>query len=402
MSENIISVGQLNLYVKSLLEGDSRLAYINICGEISNFKAHFSSGHLYFTLKDNTGSLKCVMFRGNASKLRFIPADGMRVVCSGRISVYERDGVYQLYAENMKPEGEGDLMAELEKIKEKLSAEGLFDAERKKALPAFPKKIAVITSQSGAAVRDIMNVLSRRYPLCNVLLCPASVQGALAAESLISALEKVSLSDAELVIIGRGGGSIEDLWCFNDEKLARRIASMKVPVISAVGHETDFTICDFVADLRAPTPSAAAELAVPDMEELYALVMGMRNLISNCAEKKLIGYEKSLALIMSSATFSSPVSAVCEKRALMLDSVTDRIKARTEKNIDLKKSEFCTLAAKLEALSPINTMLRGYGVVLKNNCVIKSVDSLEVGESITLQLADGKAECRTEKILKEQ
>ena len=258
MAPLVVSVRQLNMYIKSLLESDGKLAYISISGEISNLKQHFASGHVYFTLKDDSATLKCVMFKGNASKLKFTPLEGMQVICSGRISVYERDGVYQLYVEDMVQSGEGDLLAALEKLKEKLTKEGLFDSAVKKPIPKFPLCVGVITSETGAAIRDIFSVLGRRYPLADIVLCPATVQGEAAPGSLINALNEMEKTNADVVIIGRGGGSIEDLWCFNDEKLVRRIAEFSKPIISAVGHETDFTLCDFVCDLRAPTPSAAA------------------------------------------------------------------------------------------------------------------------------------------------
>lgn len=396
-----VTVRQLNLYIKSLLEGDSKLAYISIRGEISNFKRHFASGHLYFTLKDDTAALKCVMFKGNAARLRFQPKEGMQVVCSGRISVFERDGVYQLYAENMVPDGEGDLMAALEKLKAKLEAEGLFDQTRKKPIPKFPKKVAVITSETGAAVRDILNVLGRRYPLCDVLFCPATVQGALAPASLCNALDIVAKTEADVVIIGRGGGSIEDLWCFNDERLARKIADMNIPVISAVGHETDFTVCDFVADLRAPTPSAAAELAVPDAEELLQNISGFKRGTQNRISNVIASYELALSRLTSSRMFTAPAEYICERRSLMLDSVTDRISSCAEKSVITKEKLFCTVAAKLDALSPIKTMLRGFTVAEKDGKALSSVGQLTAGEDITLRFHDGKAKCNTTKIIKE-
>jgi len=393
MSFNTVTVGQLNLYIKSLFEGDSKLSYISVVGEISNFKAHFSSGHMYFTLKDDTAALKCVMFRGNAARLRFVPKDGMKVVCSGRISVYERDGAYQLYAENMVPDGEGDLMARLEEIKKKLLAEGLFDEARKRPIPKFPKKVAVITSETGAAVRDIFNVLSRRYPLCDILLCPATVQGAEAPKSLISALDKVYKTDADLIIIGRGGGSIEDLWCFNDEDLARKISVSPIPVISAVGHETDFTICDFVADLRAPTPSAAAELAVPDARLLLDNVLRIERNLKMTLTEKIAGREKNLSLIKGSLIFSSPEDSIIAKRSLSVDRLADRICSQFEKLIIKKENDFLNKVSLIEALSPMKTLTRGFATAEKQGRLVSSVGQLSVGDSIKLRLADGSADC---------
>ncbi|MBQ2236593.1 MAG: exodeoxyribonuclease VII large subunit, partial [Clostridia bacterium] len=269
MERSVLSVKQLNMYVKSLIEGDARLAFVSIKGEISNFKNHFSSGHFYFTLKDNDAAIRCVMFRAYASAVKFRPEDGMEVILTGRVSIYERDGQYQFYAEEMHNAGQGDISVQFEQIKKKLAEEGLFDEESKRPIPKFPENIAVVTSNTGAAVQDIMNILSRRYPLARVIMCPVAVQGELAAPDMVNTLERIyALNNADLIIIGRGGGSIEDLWAFNSEALARKIYESPIPVISAVGHETDFTICDFVADLRAPTPSAAAELAVPNSAEL--------------------------------------------------------------------------------------------------------------------------------------
>lgn len=397
----IITVKQLNLYLKSLIEGDSKLAFINIKGELSNFKNHFASGHLYFTLKDDSSSIKCVMFRTSAQKLRFVPKDGMQVICSGRISVYERDGAYQLYAEDMVPSGEGDLMAKLEEIKNKLAKEGLFDESRKKKLPTFPKKVAVITSETGAAVRDMFNVLERRYPLCEILFCPATVQGETAPHSLINALNIVSGTDADVVIIGRGGGSAEDLWCFNDENLARRISVMEIPVISAVGHETDFTICDFVADLRAPTPSAAAELAVPDIEELASNIKIMKNRIKSNISEKLVTSNDKLKTVLISAAFARPVENIVAKRSMMVDSVSERLQNNIEKRLMAAEKMFSEVATKVDSLSPIKTMLRGYVSVQKQGNTVSSAKHLDTGDKITLHLHDGRAECVVENTVKE-
>lgn len=393
MPSTVISVKQLNLYVKSLLEGDSNLSYLSIVGEISNFKSHYASGHMYFTLKDDTATLKCVMFKGNASRLRFVPQDGMKVVCSGRVSVYERDGIYQLYCENMTPDGEGDLIAAYEKLKAKLESEGLFEKSRKKALPLFPKKVGVITSQTGAAVRDIISVLERRYPLCEIIFCPATVQGVDAPKDLCAALDAVYATEAEVIIIGRGGGSVEDLWCFNDEKLARKISESPVPIISAVGHETDFTICDFVSDLRAPTPSAAAELAVPDKVDLYANVLGYKRFIEKSITESVLSREIKLKNLSSLGIFSSPEQYICEKRALMLDSVSEKMISSLKQQMASKETKFAAAISKLDVLSPIKTMLRGYSVVQKNGKAINSAKNLLKGDKISIMLSDGKKDC---------
>ena len=401
MTPFVVSVRQLNLYIKSLLDGDSKLAYISIRGEISNFKEHFSSGHMYFTLKDNDATLKCVMFKGNASKLKFIPKEGMQVICTGRISVFERDGIYQMYAESMAPDGEGDLLATLEKLKEKLDREGLFDASRKKPIPRFPKCVGVITSETGAAIQDIFSVLGRRYPLSDIVFCPATVQGELAPGSLCEALDTMELTNADVVIIGRGGGSIEDLWCFNDEGFVRRIASFKKPIISAVGHETDFTLCDFVCDLRAPTPSAAAELAVPNAQELYASVNGFKAFLDNRINDMLELKENKLDRILKSRAFSAPEELICDRRSLMLDRVSD--KAQNGFNTLLASKEKLLLAqiSKLDALSPTKTLLRGYAVAEKDGNAITSVSKINVNDKISVRFSDGSAECTVDNFVKE-
>ena len=399
MANNVITVGQLNLYIRSLIEGDSRLTFVRVSGEISNFKAHYSSGHLYFSLKDSIGSVRCVMFRSSAARLKTPLSDGMKVILIGRVSVYERDGNYQIYVEDVIPDGEGDLMLALEKIKQKLGAEGLFDAERKKKIPTFPKKIAVITSDTGAAVRDIFNVLSRRWPLCDIVLCPALVQGAQAAKSLISAINRVEKeSDADLIIIGRGGGSIEDLWCFNDEALARRIAVCEIPVISAVGHETDFTVCDFVSDLRAPTPSAAAELAVPDIEEIKASVSGYESLVKMRVRSRVSLARAELGKIMASAEFRDPVGFMIKNRETFLEKTSNGLKNSFEKDILEKENSFSKLAVRIDSLSPLKTMARGYLSATKDGKTVSSKNSVAPGDKISLRFIDGKAECEVKEV----
>lgn len=399
MANSVITVGQLNLYIRSLIEGDSRLAYLRVSGEISNFKAHYSSGHLYFSLKDSTGSVRCVMFRSSAARLKTPLSDGMKVVLIGRVSVYERDGTYQIYVEDVIPDGDGDLMLELERIKQKLEAEGLFDVSKKKRLPQFPQKIAVITSDTGAAVRDIFNVLSRRWPLSDIALCPALVQGADAPRSLISAIDTVeNKSDADVIIIGRGGGSIEDLWCFNDEALARRIARCEIPVISAVGHETDFTICDFVSDMRAPTPSAAAEIAVPDIEEIKASVLGYEHLIKMRVRSAIQYSEAKLDKIMALAEFRDPESFMIKSRENELKNTVVKIQNCFEKNISQKEKAFSNIAVKIDSLSPLKTMARGYLSATKEGKTVKSKTAVSKGDCITLRFIDGRAECEVKEV----
>lgn len=392
--QKAITVSQLNFYIRSLLEGDTRLSSVSVSGEISNFKLHYGSGHIYFTLKDSGGALKCVMFRANAARLRCQLKDGMKVLCRGRVSVYERDGTYQLYAEDITPDGEGDLMAALEKIKQSLEAQGLFDVSRKKRLPRFPKTIAVITSNTGAAVRDIINVLNRRWPLARVVLVPALVQGADAPKSLISALDRAeSSSGADVIIIGRGGGSMEDLWCFNDEDLARRIAKCSIPVISAVGHETDFTICDFVSDMRAPTPSAAAEIAVPDIEEMRSAVSGLAHHIKTRTSDCLRTAELKMQKVGESEAFKNPYRFIAERRTERLKLLNISIKNNFHKLFTEKEKRFSVTAATIDSLSPLKIMARGFISVQTGEKSVRSVEDFAVGDILTLRLADGRAEC---------
>ncbi len=398
MANSVITVSQLNFYIRSLLESDSRLALLRVSGEISNFKEHYSSGHLYFSLKDSGGVVRCVMFKANASRLKAPLKDGMKVVALGRVSVYERDGTYQLYAEDIIPEGAGDLYAKLEEIKKRLEAEGLFDVSRKFILPKFPKIIAVITSDTGAAVRDIINVLSRRWPLADILLCPSLVQGKDAPESLISALDIAEKSAADVIIIGRGGGSIEDLWCFNDEGLARRISRCTKPVISAVGHETDFTICDFVSDMRAPTPSAAAEIAVPDIAEITASVRGYEHLIKMRTSSAIHLYDAKLSRIETMQVFRDPKAFITEKCKREAARLLDRMKNTLDKRLVICEKNFVTVVARLESLSPLKTMARGYAVANKNGKTIRSKTELAAGDIINLRLKDGKVHCEVKEV----
>ena len=397
-----ITVRQLNFYIKSLLEADSKLAYVSVSGEISNFKEHFSSGHLYFTLKDETAAVKCVMFNANARRLKFIPKDGMSVIVSGRISVFERDGAYQLYAENMLPNGEGDLLLAFEKLKEQLEKEGLFSSSRKKPIPAFPSKIAVITSSTGAAVKDIFNVLTRRYPLAEVELIPAIVQGAEAPTSLCEALDKAySDTKNDIIIIGRGGGSIEDLWCFNDERLARKIAKSKIPVISAVGHETDFTICDFVSDLRAPTPSAAAELAVPDIAELSLSVNTYSGFIYSKVENIIDKHKLMVDSVLSQPVFSRTSETLIDKKAIEIDRLADKISNITQNKLENLDKSFAGLASKIDALSPLKTLSRGYSVVTSNGKTVSEAKALLKDDEINIKFSSGNVDCKVIKVFEE-
>ncbi len=400
--KNHITVSQLNLYVKSLLEGNARLAFITVKGEISNFKNHYASGHWYFTLKDSGAAIRCVMFRSAAARVRFTPQDGMSVLLSGRVSIYEKDGQYQFYAEEMCDEGEGELALRFKLIKEKLEKEGLFDEENKRPIPKSPKKIAVITSDTGAAVQDIINITARRYPLCSLLLCPVAVQGERAVPDMLRALGAVyERDDVDTIIIGRGGGSEEDLAAFNDEMLARKIYESPIPVISAVGHETDFSISDFVADLRAPTPSAAAELAVPDMAELLGRVLKARQrAISaltakyNFCSLKSEQYKNLFSL--------SRLEAMVNDRELAADKCCDRLCLAFKNRLKQKENSFATAAARLDGLNPLKTLMRGFAAVSKNETAVKSAYDISEGDSLTLRFSDGSAVCQTKEVRRNQ
>ena len=349
----ILSVTQLNKYIKSYFDSDENLLNIFLNGEISNFTNHYRTGHFYFTLKDDDSAIRAVMFRSNASRIKFMPGDGMKVIVRGRVSVYEATGQYQVYVDDMQPDGIGALNLAFEQLKEKLTNEGLFDLSRKKQLPQYPQKVGVITSPTGAAVQDIINVLGRRYPLAEVVFCPALVQGDGAHQQLINAVKKFNAENAaDVIIIGRGGGSIEDLWEFNNEDLARTIYNSKIPVISAVGHETDFTICDFVADLRAPTPSAAAELAVPDINELkYSLSSIKSAYFSSICN--IIGVQKALLQSYTSKNcFKTPLNFV-EMQQMKLDNKCAVLLKVYQKNIHNEKVRYSETVSSLSALNPI-------------------------------------------------
>lgn len=399
MERSVLSVKQLNMYVKSLIEGDARLAFVSIKGEISNFKNHFSSGHFYFTLKDNDAAIRCVMFRSYASAVKFRPEDGMEVILTGRVSIYERDGQYQFYAEEMHNAGQGDISVQFEQIKKKLAEEGLFDEESKRPIPKFPENIAVVTSNTGAAVQDIMNILSRRYPLARVIMCPVAVQGELAAPDMVNTLERIyALNNVDLIIIGRGGGSIEDLWAFNSEALARKIYESPIPVISAVGHETDFTICDFVADLRAPTPSAAAELAVPNSAELKNKIEKLQSNMCSLLRAKYNYCATRFDAVTASPMLKKPLDALIFDRYEHLDKLSEKIFTLTEKKINEREKQFSLLSSVLETLSPLKVINRGYAVAEANGEIVKSIYQVKIGDSLNLRLNDGRLTCQiTEK-----
>lgn len=385
----IATVSQINGYIKKILDGNVILNDIWIKGEISNFKLHYS-GHMYITLKDEGSVLKAVMFKGAASGLMFEPSDGMRVLARGRISVYEAGGSYQLYITEMIPDGVGDLYIAFEQMKKRLDEEGLFDEGHKKPIPQFPECVGVVTASTGAAVRDIINVITRRYPRVKILLYPALVQGNGAAQSVVSGIEYFNNNKAaDVLIVGRGGGSIEDLWAFNEEPVARAIYNSEIPVISAVGHETDFTIADFVADLRAPTPSAAAELAVPSQTELLSYIATCRVRMDNAVVKMIEGYNLKLQALKA----KSPLQKIQD-----LQLRVDEYLKSCEKSFGMKllsgKKQLAENAAKLDALSPLKVLSRGYIVASDcDNALIRSVEDINKGDLISLRFTDGTAEC---------
>ena len=389
-----LSVKQLNLFVKSLIEGDVRLNNVYVTGEISNFKNHYQSGHFYFTLKDNDAQIRCVMFRAYACRVPFAVRDGLKVVLRGRVSLYEKDGQYQFYAEEMHEQGLGDISLQFQQIKEKLEKEGLFFEENKRQIPAFPQRIAVITSDTGAAVQDILNITARRYPLCEIMLCPVAVQGENAVPSMIDALERVyALGNCDTIIIGRGGGSIEDFWAFNSEALARKIYESPIPVISAVGHETDFTICDFVADLRAPTPSAAAELAVPYSAEIISKLNKYNSLLKNGLLLKYNGQKVKFDALANKSILSKPFN-ITESRNETVDRLFDKMLNAYKGIISQEKSRYVRDVAKLDALSPLKVLSRGYSIAEVDGKVIKSVNDISNGDKFKLKLSDGAVNCQ--------
>ena len=391
MTPNPISVTELNLYIKDQFQKDEYLNNVLIKGEISNFKNHYT-GHMYFTLKDENSLIKCVMFKGYTANLGFMPKDGMKVIVLGTVSVYERDGVYQIYAKGMKQEGVGDLHAEFEKLKLKLEQEGLFDKAHKKPIPVMPKCIGVLTSNTGAVIRDIINVSTRRNPNVYIKLLPVPVQGQGAAEKIARAIEIMNEQKlADVIIVARGGGSLEDLWPFNEEIVARAIYNSDLPVISAVGHETDFTIADFVADLRAPTPSAAAELAVPNILDLVQKIQNNERRLCNSLKKKSeimrLRYEKC----MSSKAFTDPLDRV-NKEYMLLDKQIKRIESSITIKVKEKKTYMVEWIAKLDSLSPLKTLTRGYSIVEKDGKMINSVNDLKSKDRISIKLTDGNKE----------
>ena len=392
-----LTVTQLNDYLKMLMDGDRVLSSVWVSGEISNFKLYASSGHLYFTLKEDEGQLKAVMFRMHASRLGFAPRDGMRVLAHGRLSVYPQSGQYQLYVDAMQPDGAGSLAMRYEQLRRKLEAEGLFDSERKKPLPRMPMRIGVITSPSGAAIHDIKNVLGRRFPCAEMILFPSAVQGAEAPEQLRAGIEFFGMTDlCDVIIIGRGGGSAEDLWAFNDEDLARAIAACPIPVISAVGHESDFTICDFVADRRAPTPSAAAELAVPDRSELLAQFHALGAQIGSITLQRITQEKRYLGQIANAAVFRRP-ERILDLPRMKLGERAERLERAMARQTEQRRLTLQKSGARLEALSPLAVLTRGYAAVSREDVTLTRAADVRDGDRLTIRFADGTVDAVAEK-----
>ena len=389
MEYNPISVSELNKYIKEKIDDDEMLNNVLVKGEISNFKNHYT-GHLYFTLKDENSLIKCVMFKTYTSHLSFMPKDGMKVMVLGSVSVFERDGVYQIYAKALKEDGLGDLYEKYEKLKKELEAQGLFDEEHKLPIPKMPRRIGVLTASTGAVIRDIINVGTRRNPNVNILLYPVAVQGTGAANQIAEGIEIMNKNQlADVLIIGRGGGSIEDLWAFNEEVVAKAIYNSKIPIISAVGHETDFTIADFVADLRAPTPSAAAELAVPDIAAILEDLEKYNNRFKIGLTKKIQLMNMKYEKIMARRAFTDPLKRINESY-MYLDSIVKSMHNKIVIKLKEENQRFIEVASKIDALSPMKTLTRGYSIVtLEDGKNVKSSKELKKNDNININFADG-------------
>ena len=389
MAQNVLSITQLNEYIRGRMDSDPLLAQVAVRGEISNYKL-YPSGHHYFTLKDEGSALRCVMFKGNAMRLRFRPENGMKIIAMGKVSVYPRDGAYQLYCTAMTMDGVGDLYAAFEQLKKKLAAQGLFDPAHKKPLPKYPGTIGIITSSAGAAVHDMLRILRKRYPLSRVRLLPVRVQGAEAPGEIAAAIGYANHYHlADLLIVGRGGGSIEDLWAFNDEQVAYAIYHSEIPVISAVGHEPDVTISDYVADLRAATPSNAAELAVPDQDALRQSLDAMSNAMASSLNRQVKAARQHLMVLSASKALQSPTGYL-EQRNQSVELLKNRLIAAQNQNITRAKQRYIAQISKLEAMSPLKVLTRGYSMVqTERGEVVRSVSQVSLGERIRVRLSDG-------------
>lgn len=393
MEYNPITVTELNLYIKDKFNKDEYLNNVLIKGEISNFKHHYT-GHMYFTLKDENSLIKCIMFKSYTANLKFVPKDGMKVIILGTVSVFERDGVYQIYCKAMQEDGLGSLHVAYEELKAKLEKEGLFDEKNKKPIPKMPKCIGVLTSNTGAVIRDIINVSTRRNPNVHIRLLPVPVQGEGAAQKIARAIKIMNEQKlADVIIVARGGGSLEDLWPFNEEIVARAIFESELPVISAVGHETDFSISDFVADLRAPTPSAAAELAVPNVSDIVLKLDNYNIRYKNALKKKIeimrLRYEKC----MMNRAFRNPLQNIQDKY-IYIDRINKSMQSNINTKIQISKTKMVELITKLDNLSPLKTLTRGYSIVEKNNTLVKSVKDLNIGDEINIRLIDGNSKAK--------
>ena len=389
MAQNVLSISQLNEYIRGKLDADALLNGVAVRGEISNYKV-YPSGHHYFTLKDENASLKCVMFKGNAMKLRFRPDNGVKVIAMGKISVYPRDGVYQLYCTAMAMDGIGDLYAAFEQLKAKLAAQGLFDPAHKKPLPKYPGTIAIITSSAGAAIHDMLRILRKRYPLTQIRLLPVRVQGVEAPGEIAAAIRYANHYQlADLLIVGRGGGSIEDLWAFNDERVAYAIYESQIPVISAVGHEPDVTISDFVADLRAATPSNAAELAVPDRQSLEQNLDSMAMAMATVLHRQIRAARQHLDVLSNSAALQSP-DGYLQQRHKSLELLQNRLITAQNQCINRNNQRYIALTAKLDAMSPLKVLSRGYAIAqTEENAVVRSVAQVQCGDQLHISFSDG-------------
>lgn len=423
MQNRYLSIGAITRYLKSKFDQDANLQKVYLKGEISNFKAH-TSGHFYFSLKDETSKINAIMFRSNASKVSFKPTDGMKVLVSGRVSIYEASGGYQIYVDEMEEDGVGNLYEAFEKLKKKLSSEGLFDEKHKVPIPKYPKKVGVVTASTGAAIRDILTTIKRRYPICEVILFPTLVQGEGAKESIVSNIIKAKDYDLDVLIVGRGGGSIEDLWAFNEEIVARAIYESDIPIISAVGHEVDFTISDFVADLRAPTPTAAAELAVPNLSEVVKYIDGLTIRLNESINKKVKFQKLYLDSIKNSFVIKNPMIMFDNKRQ-KLDLLVDKINNSILKNVDNKKKilaeikssyiivnpnllykdfrmKLLNITNKLELLNPLGILSRGYSITSVLDSSVKSINNVKIGDVIKVRVTDGLIKAEVTDLLEEK
>ncbi len=397
MAQEVLSVSQINSYIQNKMDADPLLSGVAVRGEISNYKL-YPSGHHYFTLKDSSAALRCVMFKGNAARLRFRPDNGMKIIAMGKISVFPRDGAYQLYCTAMAMDGIGDLHAAFEQLKAKLAAQGLFDPARKKPIPQYPQTIGIVTSAAGAALHDMLRILKKRYPLARVLLFPARVQGAEAPGEIAAAIRYANYHAlADLLIVGRGGGSIEDLWAFNDELVAHAVYESRIPIISAVGHEPDVTICDYVADLRAATPSNGAELAVPDQDALRQSMDAMSASMAAALERQLKSARRHLNILAESPALKSPTGYLEQKR-IGITHIKTRLLSAHGQLVHRKKQQFIALTAKLDAMSPLKVLSRGYAMTQNaDGTVIRSVTQVGEGDTVRISLSDGTLDaCVTE------